>query len=91
MSLINGTTVEILNLEKIFVGYFAGSMQIFYFIAILVFGYLSAKYKMPTGVFLTLMTVFIIIMGAYYGEFFGLTIVCAGGYVLYRLRKTIIT
>jgi len=62
MSLINGTTIEVLNFEKIFKGYFAGTWDIFFIIVLIVFTILAAKFRMNNITFLMLWILFAILM-----------------------------
>ena len=54
--------IQPLDLETILVTNLAGGMEIFFFLMIIVFAYLAAKFRMPNQVFLVLMALFIIII-----------------------------
>lgn len=81
-----------LDLQTIFVDYFAGSMEYFMFIAIILFSYMAARYRMPGTVFLILMGVFTVFMAGYgYGGLLVVSIVVAGLVSYWLLAKTIKT
>ena len=83
--------IQPLNLQEIFVNYFAGSMTIFFFIAMAFFAYIAARFRMPNQVFLILIGLFIIIMTNYYSLLFTITIFLAGLFFYYTLSKIIKT
>jgi len=70
--------LEPLNLQELFVNYFAGSMEIFYFITVILFTYLAARFRMPIQVFFILMGVFVIFMTAYYNAFLAIALFSIG-------------
>lgn len=79
-----------LDLQTIFVNYFSGSMEIFMFISIIAFAYLGARYRMPTVVFMVLMSLFIVLMAAFgYGGLMVLVILVVGIVAYWVLSKTI--
>jgi len=53
-----------LDLKTIFVDYFAGGLEIFMFLSVVVLAYLAAKYKLPNYVFMMLLAVYVIFMAA---------------------------
>ncbi len=79
--------VEPLNLEYIFVNSLAGSMEIFFFVAIALFAYLAARFRMPNQVFLMMVAVFILFMAKFYSLFYLLLIVLVGLFFYYVLSK----
>jgi len=81
---------EPLNLERIFVNFFAGSMEIFFFIAMAFFAYLAVKFRMPNQVFLILMALFVIMLAGLRYEFlYLLAILLAGLFFYYTLSRII--
>ena len=56
---------EVLNLEKIFVNYFFGSLELFTFGALILFSFLAAKYRMPNYIFLMMLSIFFIFMAGF--------------------------
>jgi len=83
--------IQPLDLETIFVNYFAGSYKIFFFIAMIVFAYLGARFRMSNNVFLILMGLFVIFMANYYSLLFTITIFLIGLFFYYTLSKIIKT
>jgi len=72
--------LEPLNLEKIFINYVAGSMEIFLF--------LTAKFRMPNSIFLLLIGVFTIFLATQgYTLLYGLTILFAGIFAFISLSN----
>lgn len=73
--------VQPLDLQTIFVNYFAGSTTLFFIIAFIFFSYMAAKFRMTGTIFLTLLMVFVIFMfgvGAVPGYIFVLAILIYG-------------
>jgi len=71
--------VQPLDLEAIFVDYFAGSLEIFMFLIVIVLAGLAAKYRMPNYVFLMMLALFAVFMaGAGYMLFMILAVMIAG-------------
>ena len=79
--------IKPLDLKIILINYFAGSWEVFYFLAVIVFAYLGARYRMPTQIFLILMLIFIVFMRPYFGLFFVLGILGAGVLIFYIMKK----
>ena len=63
-----GNITAPLNLENIFVNHFAGDITIFMFLAMGVFAWIAAKYRMPNIVFGAIMVLFIVSMSIYTGQ-----------------------
>lgn len=81
---------EPLNLEKIFVNYFAGGADIFLFIAMIFFAYLAVKFRMPNSVFLILAGLFIILMAGFgYGFLFTILLFLVGLFFYISFAKLI--
>ena len=84
--------LEPLDLETIFVNYFAGSREIFFFIAMALFGYLAARFRMPNQIFLILIGLFIILMQPFgLSLIYSLLIFIVGISFYYTLAKMIKT
>ena len=83
--------IQPLDLETILVTNLAGGMEIFFFLMIIVFAYLAAKFRMPNQVFLILMAVFIVFMANYYSLLYTLLIFLTGLFFYYILSKIIKT
>jgi hypothetical protein len=60
-----GIPVQPLDIETIFINYFAGSAMIFVVLAMIFYAYLGAKYRMPNGVFGIFMALFIILLAGF--------------------------
>ena len=83
--------IQPLNLETILVSYFAGGWTIFFFIAMIFFAFMAAKFKMPNSIFLMLNGLFVVLMANYYSLLFTITIFIAGLFFYYTLSKIIKT
>ena len=79
--------IQPLDLETIFVTNLAGSMKIFFFLIMIVFAYLSARFRMPNQVFLILMAVFIIFMANYYSLLYTGLIFLSGLFFYWVISK----
>ena len=55
-----------LDLQTIFVNYFAGSLEIAFFIALAFFSYLGAKFRMPNVIFGCLIVLFVSFFAKWY-------------------------
>ena len=78
-----------LDWETLFVNVFAGSVEIFAILAVLVFGYLSARFRFPNIVTLGVMALFVVFMAAYMPSLYFLVIVFAGFALSYMLGRII--
>jgi len=82
--------IKPLDLQNILVNYFAGSMEIFIFIAMIFFGFMAAKFRMPNSIFLILMVLFVILMAGYGIQYlYTLAIFAIGLFVYYIVAKMI--
>ncbi len=81
--------VNPLDLKEIFVTYLAGSMEIFFLLAVLGFGYLAARFRMPNQIFLILMGLFVILMANEYTFFFAISIFIIGLFSFYSISKLV--
>jgi len=79
--------IQPLDLETIFVNHLAGSMKIFFFLILIVFAYLAAKFRMPNQVFLILMAVFIIFMANFYSLLYTILIFLSGLFFYWVISK----
>ena len=80
---------EPLNLQEILVNYFAGTLEIFFFIALAGFAFAAAKFRMPNMVFVILMGLFVIVMANYFPLLYTLTIFVFGLFLYYTIAKLI--
>lgn len=78
-----------LDWQTLFVNVFAGSMQIFTVVAILVFGYLSARFRFPNVVTLIVLGLFVVFMAAYMPSLYLFVIVFAGFAISYMIGRLI--
>jgi len=83
--------VQPLDLKYILVNTLAGSMKIFFFLLLIGFAYLAARFRIPNQIFLILMAVFVIFMANYYSLLYTLLIFLAGLFFYYSLSKIIKT
>jgi len=60
-----GIPVQPLDLETIFINYFAGSTIVFVALAMVFFAYLGAKFRMTNGVFGMFMALFVILLAGF--------------------------
>ena len=80
--------IEPLDLQTIFVNYFAGSMDIFFFIALIFFAYLAARFRMPNSIFLVMMGLFVVLMaGLGYDLFYVLVIFIVAWFFYHVISK----
>ena len=79
--------VQPLDFEYIFVNLFAGSRDIFFFLAVIFFAFLGAKLKMEGGVFMMLLVLFVLMISGIsgYKNFLFPLIVLAAGLFIYSL------
>jgi len=80
-----------LDLQTIFVNYFAGTLEIFFFIAMIGFSILAAKFRMPNQIFLIMLGVFIVVMTNFYPLFYTIVILLVGLLFYYTISKLIKT
>ena len=79
-----------LDLFNIFVNYFAGSLDIFFGIALIFFAYLGARFRMPNGVFIPLIALFVVMMaGLGYQALYVVTIFLVAFTVYWILSKEV--
>lgn len=83
------TFIEPLDLYSIFVPLFAGSMQIFLYIAFLVIAAMAARFRMPTEIAMIMFGLFGIFMASYAQDLFFLVIVVAGMAVFYSVGRLV--
>ncbi len=81
-----------LDLETLLVANFAGSAEIFLFVAIIVLSFLAGKLRIPNGVSLSLFAIFVMIMAGtvFTGTFTGLyvtTLAIAALFVSYAANR----
>jgi hypothetical protein len=79
--------VQPLDLQTIFVNYFAGSMTIFFFIIMAVLAYLAAKFRMPNQITLIMIVLFVIFFASYYSLLYVIVIFLIGLLIYYSLSK----
>ena len=80
-----------LDLQDIFVNTLAGDMTIFFFMAVILFAYLAARFRMPNQVFLIMIAVFVIFFSSYYPGLFALVVLLIGLFVYYGITRIIKT
>lgn len=77
--------IKPLDLQTIFVNVFAGSMEIFFFVAFIAIAALAATFRMPNMIFMLMMAVFGILMANYFGGLYFLVVVISGLAVFYGI------
>jgi len=80
---------EVLNLEKILVSYLAGSMEVFFFLAIIAITWIAAKYRMPNAILAVLLGLFVVLMTNYFSMMYMLVIILAALFMYFALAKSI--
>jgi len=80
-----------LDFWTIFVNYFAGGIEIFFFLAMILFAYAAARFRMPSSIFLMLIVLFIVSMSTFFSLLYTLTILAMGLFFYYTLSKIIKT
>lgn len=82
--------VEPLDLEHLFVNIFAGSRDIFFFIAVIFLAFLGAKLRMMNETFLLMLGLFVIFLaGAGYATAFYAIIIFLAGLFFYSILSKI--
>lgn len=81
--------IEPLDLQTIFVNYFAGTLEIFFFLAMIAFAIMGAKFRMPNQIFLILMGLFVVVMANFYPLLYTITIFVVGLFFYYTISKLI--
>ena len=79
--------IEPLDLETIFIQYFAGGATVFFFIAMALMAYLAAKFKFPNYVFLMMLVLFVTIFSGNYPLIFTLFVILIGVFVYYAYGR----
>ena len=78
-----------LDLQKIFVNYFSGSIGMFMIIALIFFTALAAFFRMPSAVFGLIIAIFCFAMAKFYPIFMAPAIVISALFIGYIIYKTI--
>lgn len=84
------TWVEPLNLQYWLVNTLAESLDIFIFVAFIVLAMMSAKFRMPNYVFMSMLTLLIVILNYFYeglGGIYLLAIFLIGLFTYFSLAK----
>ena len=90
MAISTANITQPLDLQRILVNHFAGGMDIFFFIALVFFGYLAAVYRMPNKIFLMLMVLFVVLLAGFgYTILYTIAIFAAGMIIYWTLSKVI--
>jgi len=79
--------IQPLDLEMIFVNTFAEGWMLFMALAFAAFSFLAAKFRMPNGIYLILMFIFVVFISSFYSVFYGLVILIAGLFVATQIKK----
>jgi len=81
-----------LDLETLFVDNIAGSITIFFFLALIVIAFFASKWRMTNMVFLSMVGLFLIFMAGFGFMTLLVTVIVVGGFViawtLSRMTKT---
>lgn len=79
--------VQPLDLWTIFVNNFAGNIEIFFFVFMIVLAYLSAKLRIPNIITLAMVGVFVIFMATYFSLLYGITVLLIGIIFIYAFSR----
>jgi len=82
--------VEPLNLQYWLINTFAGSVDIFVFIALIIITFMSARFKMSLGVYFLMLSIFALIMGGIGVNYLVVLLVLAGSGVLFSIIKRMV-
>ena len=83
------TFIQPLDLQLLFVNTFAGSMDIFMFIAFICIAGLAAMFRMPNMIAMAMFAVFGVFMANYSTDFYFLVVLFAGIAIFYGLKSVI--
>jgi len=81
--------IQPLNLECLFVNTFAGTMDIFIFVALIAIAAIGAKFRMINATMLIMFALFGVLMSQWMGGIYFLMVMIAGLIVMYGLGKLI--
>ena len=81
------TLIEPLNLQYWLINTFAGSVDIFIFISLIIITFMSARFKMSLGVYFLMLSIFALIMGGIGVNYLVVLLVLAGSGVLFSIIK----
>ena len=84
------TFIQPFDLETIFINVFAGSSAIFTGIALILIGFMAAKFKMNNLMFFGMTGLFAIMFSAYVGELYPFMLIIAGlaiGFIMAKIIK----
>ena len=82
--------VEPLNLQYWLINTFAGSVDIFVFISLIIITFMSARFKMSLGVYFLMLSIFALIMGGIGVNYLVVLLVLAGSGVLFSIIKRMV-
>jgi len=84
------TLIEPLNLQYWLINTFAGSVDIFIFISLIIITFMSARFKMSLGVYFLMLSIFALIMGGIGVNYLVVLLVLAGSGVLFSIIKRMV-
>lgn len=76
-----------LDLTAIFINYFAGTIEIFFFMMMAVFTFFASKFRIPNTIFLLLVSLLIIVLADYFSLLYSITILLGALFFYYTLSK----
>ena len=82
--------IEPLNLQYWLINTFAGSVDIFIFISLIIITFMSARFKMSLGVYFLMLSIFALIMGGIGVNYLVVLLVLAGSGVLFSIIKRMV-
>ena len=81
---------EPLDLQYWLINTFAGSVDIFVFVALIIITFMSARFKMSLGVYFLMLSIFALIMGGIGVNYLVVLLVLAGSGVLFSIIKRMV-
>ena len=81
--------IQPLDLKTILVNYLSGSFEIFFYIAMIGFVLLAAKFRMPSFAIALMITLFVSIYSVQYSALFALVVLIIGVFLALVLTRAI--
>lgn len=81
---MTSTFISPFDFRKILIDYFLGTQELFVFAFIMVLSFAGAKFGMSNRVFLTILVISSIIMGAFLGQAMYILILIIAGLIIFK-------
>ena len=86
-----GAYIDILDFEKLFVNYFLGNMELFFFAFIIIFGFVAGKFNMSNGIFFTLLAISAVLFAVFLGEAIYILVLVLVGFAVFKATASFLT